>query len=114
MLNKARACVVVLLLASTVAAPAPDRAVRNDVHTVHLLFSHHLDVGLNAGLEITEFCDGFATKIIQVMLLSLRAFPLTRHIITVAPISGYASPRIGSGAAVTHRTLQRESAPVCV
>ena len=106
MLNKARACVVVLLLASTAAAPTPDRAVRNDVHTVHLLFSHHLDVGLNAGLEITEFCDGFATKIIQVMLFSLRPLPLTRHTITVAPISGYTSPeRISSGAAVTLRAL---------
>jgi len=40
------------------AAPA-------DVHKVHLLFSHHLDVGLNEGLEQVEFCKGFATKIIQ-------------------------------------------------
>jgi len=64
-MNKTRACVVALLLASAVAAPTLDRAVRDDVHTVHLLFSHHLDVGLNAGLEETEFCDGFATKIIQ-------------------------------------------------
>jgi hypothetical protein len=35
------------------------------VHTVHLVFSHHLDVGLNEGLGLVEFCTGFATTIIQ-------------------------------------------------
>ena len=44
---------------------APAQSVNPDVHTVHMLFSHHLDIGLNIGLEVTEFCMGFATKIIQ-------------------------------------------------
>ena len=43
----------------------PLAAAPEDVHTAHLLFSHHLDVGLNIGLDVTEFCLGFATKIVQ-------------------------------------------------
>ena len=36
-----------------------------DVHTVHLTFSHHLDVGLDLpGKEVAN-CVGFATKIVQ-------------------------------------------------
>ena len=35
------------------------------VHTVHLTFSHHLDVGLDLPLKITADCVGFATKIVQ-------------------------------------------------
>lgn len=35
------------------------------VKKVHVLFSHHLDVGLDIGLKLTEDCVGFATKIIQ-------------------------------------------------
>ena len=51
------------LAAPTSVRSAP--AAPKDVHTVHLLFSHHLDIGLNAELDITEFCLGFATKIVQ-------------------------------------------------
>lgn len=43
-------------------SPTADGAV----HTVHLVFSHHLDVGLNLGLGDVEFCAGFATTIVQV------------------------------------------------
>ena len=35
------------------------------VRTVHLVFSHHLDVGLNEALRFVGFCEGFATKIVQ-------------------------------------------------
>ena len=35
------------------------------VHTVHLVFSHHFDVGLNEALRFVGFCSGFATKIVQ-------------------------------------------------
>jgi hypothetical protein len=35
------------------------------VHTVHLVFSHHLDVGLNEALRFAAFCRGFAIKIVQ-------------------------------------------------
>ena len=61
--------VTILSLAQLLARAAPEQQqVQNDdvdVHTVYLVFSHHLDVGLNEGLEQTEFCKGFATKIIQ-------------------------------------------------
>ena len=33
---------------------------------MHLVFSHHLDVGLNLGINVVEFCTGFATTVIQV------------------------------------------------
>jgi polygalacturonase len=49
--------------AATVAA-FPFDPVR-DIHKVHVLFSHHLDVGLDIGLKLTEDCVGFATKIVQ-------------------------------------------------
>lgn len=42
-------------------APAPAVHVKK----VHVLFSHHLDVGLDIGLKLTVDCVGFATKIIQ-------------------------------------------------
>jgi len=46
-----------------------DDAYRNpnasEVHTVHLVFSHHLDIGLNEGVRYAAFCAGFATNIIQ-------------------------------------------------
>ena len=54
--------------ATAVAAgtAAPDRAgAAATVQTVHLVFSHHLDVGLNLGVNFVGFCEGFATKIIQ-------------------------------------------------
>ena len=35
------------------------------VHTVHLVFSHHLDIGLNRALRFVGGCEGFATKIVQ-------------------------------------------------
>jgi hypothetical protein len=35
------------------------------VTKVHLVFSHHLDVGLDLALKATEDCVGFATKILQ-------------------------------------------------
>ena len=37
----------------------------NNVHTVHIVFSHHLDVGLDLPFKITGNCVGFATKIVQ-------------------------------------------------
>ena len=36
-----------------------------DVHTVHLTFSHHLDVGLDLPGKQVANCVGFATKIVQ-------------------------------------------------
>ena len=48
--------------AAAPSKPATDEAVR----TVHVVFSHHLDVGLNLGINIVEFCSGFATTIVQV------------------------------------------------
>jgi hypothetical protein len=51
------------------AAPAhitlPKTPNASAVHSVHLVFSHHLDVGLNKALQFAEFCNGFATKIVQ-------------------------------------------------
>jgi hypothetical protein len=44
-------------------ADADDAAV--DVTKVHLVFSHHLDVGLDLALKATADCVGFATKILQ-------------------------------------------------
>ena len=38
---------------------------KKPVHTVHLTFSHHLDVGLDLPMKITANCVGFATKIVQ-------------------------------------------------
>ena len=46
------------MMAPLLEKPETDESV----HTVHLVFSHHLDVGLN----LVEFCEGFATKIIHV------------------------------------------------
>lgn len=54
---------VTFLLAASAAASSPQKP--EAVHTVHLVFSHHLDVGLNIGLGIIENCEGFATKVIQ-------------------------------------------------
>jgi len=36
-----------------------------NIHTVHVVFTHHLDIGLNEALRFVGFCEGFATKIIQ-------------------------------------------------
>ena len=36
-----------------------------DIHTVHLVFSHHLDVGLDLPLKTVWDCVGFATNIVQ-------------------------------------------------
>jgi hypothetical protein len=49
---------------TTGAAPVPFDP-RRDVKKVHVQFCHHLDVGLDIGLKLTEDCVGFATKIIQ-------------------------------------------------
>ena len=51
---------------SSTAAATPDRGgAANAVETVHLVLSHHLDVGLNEGLSFVGLCEGFATKIVQ-------------------------------------------------
>eukprot|EP01052_Picozoa_sp_SAG31_P004892 SAG31_NODE_208_length_20313_cov_6.143119_9_plen_105_part_00 len=69
------------ILATASAAPAPaqfyaeatvDASVTaprqsvfdpaKDVTRVHVQFCHHLDVGLDIGLKLTEDCVGFATK----------------------------------------------------
>ncbi len=54
----------VALFASTHlrASPVPNAS---SVDKVHVVFSHHLDVGLNEALRFVGFCRGFATKIIQ-------------------------------------------------
>ena len=52
--------------AAAAAAAAPDHGgAATGVETVHLVFSHHLDVGLNEGLSFVGHCEGFATKIVQ-------------------------------------------------
>lgn len=51
------------LLAVTAAVYQNPNA--SEVHTVHVVFSHHLDIGLNEGVRYAAFCAGFATKIIQ-------------------------------------------------
>ena len=45
--------------------PLLPAATEGAVNKVHVLFSHHLDVGLDIGLKLTEGCVGFATKIVQ-------------------------------------------------
>ena len=59
------AVVAVRAPCSAAAAAGPDRGAAAGVETVHLVFSHHLDVGLNEGLSFVGLCEGFATKIIQ-------------------------------------------------
>ena len=70
---------LLLLLATAAASPAdptptlppqPQRlatavAPEDEIHTVHLVMSHHLDVGLDLPMKITADCVGFATKIVQ-------------------------------------------------
>lgn len=51
-------------------AAADERKVTNDSHNVavtrvHIVFSHHLDVGLDLPLKTVANCVGFATKIVQ-------------------------------------------------
>ena len=58
-------CLLALYPGHTEAVPGAGGAAAAPVHTVHLVFSHHLDVGLNEGLGLVEFCTGFATKVIQ-------------------------------------------------
>ena len=45
--------------------PAAQRVDPADVHTVHLVMSHHLDVGLDLPMKLTLDCVGYATKIVQ-------------------------------------------------
>ena len=52
------AALLLLLHLSPARSTAP-------VHTVHLVFSHHLDVGLDLPNKVTAGCVGFATSIIQ-------------------------------------------------
>lgn len=54
----------VLTSVPTLASPGPTNA--SAVHTVHLVISHHLDVGLALALRFEGNCNGFATKVIQV------------------------------------------------
>jgi hypothetical protein len=44
---------------------APSAAAAGNVTKVHLVFTHHLDVGLDLALKATADCVGFATKILQ-------------------------------------------------
>ena len=68
-----RAACSALLLATALGAgiappallPLPSSPNASAVHTVHLVFSHHLDVGLNEALRFVGECEGFATKIVQ-------------------------------------------------
>jgi hypothetical protein len=59
------------LLLPTQSAPLPldvplsPRAEPHAVHTVHLVMSHHLDVGLDLPMKVTTNCAGYATKIVQ-------------------------------------------------
>ena len=59
--------VLALVLPSEAAAAVPLSSADTDVdvHTVHLVFSHHLDIGLNKALRFVGGCSGFATKIVQ-------------------------------------------------
>lgn len=60
--------IAALLLVSTATCMGMDDTTRTkmtDVHTVHLVFSHHLDVGLDLPLKLVTNCVGFATKIVQ-------------------------------------------------
>ena len=47
--------------AGATTAPVDPASIR----TVHMVFSHHLDVGLDLPLKITADCVGFGTKIVQ-------------------------------------------------
>ena len=56
---------VALGVAAASASASDGDTKTTSVRTVHLVFSHHLDVGLNEALRFVGFCEGFATKIIQ-------------------------------------------------
>ena len=63
-------CAVTRATASAVPANYTVAAQRSDVSPiavtkVHLVFSHHLDVGLDLALKSTADCVGFATNILQ-------------------------------------------------
>ena len=79
----------------------PPKAEQTDeaVHTVHLVFSHHLDVGLNLGVNLVEFCAGFATTIIQVYFD--KYIPLAMKLATEIN-SELESGKAGSGVADGH------------
>jgi hypothetical protein len=53
-----------LLLTPTLGSTATSTTT-TPVHTVHLIFSHHLDVGLDLPNKVDANCVGFATKIVQ-------------------------------------------------
>ena len=53
-----------LLLTPTLLATT-STTTTTPVHTVHLIFSHHLDVGLDLPNKVDANCVGFATKIVQ-------------------------------------------------
>jgi hypothetical protein len=53
------------VLAVAIFATVSSGLAAQDVHKVHLTFSHHLDVGLDLPLKLTADCVGFATKIVQ-------------------------------------------------
>ena len=53
----------IIMIAAAVASPQQPQPQR--VHSVHLTFSHHLDVGLDLPLKLTANCVGFATTIVQ-------------------------------------------------
>ena len=40
-------------------------ATPESAHTVHMVYSHHLDIGLDLPGKIVADCSGFATEIIQ-------------------------------------------------
>lgn len=54
-------CLALLSIASAQQNGPQDKAVAS----VHVVFSHHLDVGLDLPLKDTSDCVGFATKIVQ-------------------------------------------------
>jgi hypothetical protein len=61
--SAAQTAAIMPLLGEKIALPSTPNV--SAVHTVHLVFSHHLDVGLNKALQFAQFCNGFATKIVQ-------------------------------------------------
>ena len=64
MYPKALSVIILALFFATVVRPSPVPNA-SKVERVHVVFSHHLDVGLNEALRFVGFCRGFATKIVQ-------------------------------------------------
>ena len=75
-----RKCVFWLAVALA-SATSVARQPATPVHTVHLVYSHHLDVGLDLPLKDTKNCVGFATKIVQRYFDEFipRAISLAKH-----------------------------------